>query len=103
MDIAEQVVEALSPRTPRERIRILLSRGFTTIQIYERLPDEVRGSLGDEIEEANARVRRGIDQVHRALLGLVEAGRVKRRRERYAMFVNTKGERGMLVDVYRLV
>ncbi len=103
MDVAEHVVAALSPRTPRERIRILLSRGFTTVQIFERLPGEVRDALGGEVEEPNARVRRGIDQVHRALIGLVEVGRVRRRRERYAMFVNTKGERGMLVDVYRLV
>lgn len=103
IDPTEHVVEALSPRSPRERVRILLSRGFTAVQVYERLPEEVRDALAGDLEEPNARVRRGIDRVHRALLGLVEVGRVKRRRERYAMFVNTKGERGMLVDVYRLV
>lgn len=100
LSLDDAVWEALGLRGWRERLRMGVVRGFTTVQVYERLPEATRVEVAGG-EDSPAAARRGIDAVHRSLLGLVAAGRVTRHRERYSMLLNTKGERGMLVDLYR--
>lgn len=102
MDLAEAVIEALRPHGARERLRGLVARGYSAIQVYERLPAEARAlaEAGAPMPEQAPRV--GLDRVHRVLTELVRAGRVKKRRESYGIVLNTKGHRGMVVDVYSL-
>lgn len=101
IDLADAVLTALAPRGPGERLRLWVSGGWTVVQVYERLADELRHTLAGGADEPNLAARRGIDLVHRALVALVEAGRVRRTRASYVMSLNTKGDRGMTVDLYR--
>jgi len=103
IDLAEAVLSALTPRGPREQLRLLVSGGWTVVQVYERLSADLQVDLAGGADEPNLAARRGIDQTHRALLALVEAGRVRRTRANYVMSLNTKGDRGMSVDLYRRV
>ena len=95
------LLAALRIQGPRERLRQVLARGFTTLQVYERLAGDVRDALSGGAEGPMAD-RRGVDAAHRALLRLVADGRVIRRRASYSVILNTKGERGMVVDLYSL-
>lgn len=102
MELDAAVLDALRPRGARERLRGLVARGYTALQVYERLDPAVREALEAGVDDPVLAGRRGVDRVHRALVGLVAAGRVRKRRETYGMQVNTKGGRGMVVDVYAL-
>lgn len=90
---------ALAPRGLAERVRLGLGRGFTALQVWERLPAPVRATLGDEEPVA---VRAGVERVRRRLDALAATGDVLRARERMTVPINTKGPRDVLVDVYRL-
>lgn len=102
MDLAEAVIDALRPRGARERLRGLVARGYSAIQVYERLGPDARAvaEAGAPLPQNAPRV--GMDRVHRVLTELVAAGRVRKRRESYGIVLNTKGPRGMVVDVYWL-
>jgi hypothetical protein len=95
------ILDALRPRGARERVRKLVSGGYTAAQVCERLPDGIREDLAQGAEGAPG-ARRAIDGVHQALIRLVGAGRVARRRATYRVFINTKGDRAMIVDLYSL-
>jgi hypothetical protein len=92
--VDDALLDALRPRGLRERLRLRTVGGWTAAQVYTRLADDARATLAGE--------RWPVEVVHRALLALVEAGRVHRARVRWAMELNTKGMRGMVVDVFRL-
>ena len=102
VDLTDPLLAALRPRSVRERARLLVAHGFTAVQVYERLSPEVQRALGEGVADSTAAARRAVDRVHRALLDLAARGAIRRRRETYSMILNTKGERGMVVDVYRL-
>lgn len=101
MDLDDALLAALTPVDGRERLRQLLVRGWTAVQVFERLPDAVRRELSAGPENETVAARQAVDRVHRALIALSKAGKVQRRRVTYGMFVNTKGTRGMIVDVFR--
>lgn len=101
-DPTPHLLAALRPRSLRDRARLLLTHGYTAVQVYERLPAEVQRDLADGADDPTAAARRAVDRVHRALVALAARGGVRRRRETYSMILNTKGERGMVVDVWRL-
>lgn len=102
MDLDAALLDALRPRDARERLRQAVVRGYTALQVYERLPAEVQRALGEGPEDPTVAARQAVDRVFKALLALSKDGRVRRRRVTYGMFLNTKGTRGMIVDVYRL-
>jgi hypothetical protein len=89
----EALLEALRSRTLRERLREAVAPGFTAAQVLERLPSPLR-------EEVRAAHRSPADHVHAALLQLASAARVRTRRVRYGVVLNTKGHRDMVVDVF---
>ena len=99
--LTPHLLDALRPRDARERLRQVLLRGYTAMQVYQRLPEEVQASLQEGPTERVVAERQAVDRVQRALIGLSVAGTIRRRQVEYGMFVNTKGTRGMLVDVYR--
>lgn len=87
------LLDALRPRGAGERVRQVVSRGWTASQVYDRLPEDVRARMTGP---------RPIDEVHRTLVDLARDGRVRVRRARWAMPLNTKGMRDMVVDLFRL-
>lgn len=99
--LAAHILEALRARDPRERLRQLVARGYTAMQVYERLPAEIQQSLQSGPTEPVVAERQAIGRVQRALIALAAEGTIRRRRVEYGMFLNTKGTRGMIVDVYR--
>ena len=80
------------------RVRARVSGGFTALQVWQRLPAELRADLGDDGPVAE---RRGVEQVRSTLDALVSEGRVVRRRVEMTVPLNTKGPRSVVVDAYR--
>lgn len=101
MDLEAALLDALRPRDTRERAAQLVLRGWTAMQVYERLPASLQAELAAGPENPTVGARQAVDRVFRALLALTQAGQVRRRRVAYGMILNTKGGRGMLVDVFR--
>jgi hypothetical protein len=95
------VREALRPRSLRERLRVRLAGGWSAMQVAERLDPGVRAGLEAGLDGAAA-PRRTVSAVLAELLSLVEEGKVKRRRVKYGIVLNTKGDRAMLVDAFSL-
>ena len=85
------VLQALRPRSPRERVKLWLSGGWTRAQLLARLSADVRAGVPD-------------DEAMRTLLfSFVASGQVCIKQVRGTLVVNTQGPRDLLVDVYRLV
>ncbi|MFZ5475931.1 MAG: hypothetical protein ACOZNI_04075 [Myxococcota bacterium] len=91
---AEALLEALQPKSFGERIRLLTSGGWTAAQVHARLPPHVRARFDAE--------RQPVEALHRELVALAAAGLARHRRVRWAMPLNTKGVRDMVVDVFRV-
>jgi hypothetical protein len=91
--LARALEQALAPRGLTERLRHKVSPGYTAAQVVGRLPASDRAVLA-------AAHRHPAEAVHAALLGLVSSGRVRTRRVRYTVVLNTKGHRDMVVDVF---
>jgi hypothetical protein len=99
--LQDAVLAALRPSGLRDRLHAAVTGGYTALQVFERLPAPVRAEIEAGPTEPVLAARQGVDRVARALVGLVAAGHVHRKRVAYGMQVNTKGGRGMVVDVYR--
>lgn len=93
MDLEGALLASLRPHGVRERVRGWVARGWTAAQVHARLPEDVRAALAAE-------ERQPVERVHRDLLALASAGRVRTRRVHYTVELNTKGARGMVVDVF---
>lgn len=93
--VADSLVAALRPRDLRERVRARVAPGYTATQVLSRLPASEREAL-------TSAHRFPADVVHAALIELVASGRVRTRRVRYTVVLNTKGHRDMVVDVFWL-
>lgn len=87
--LASPLLDALRPRGVAERVRHVLAKGWTAAQVRARLPSGLQDGCTAEA-------------VHAALLDLVREGRVRTRRVRYSVVLNTKGQRDMIVDVFWL-
>jgi hypothetical protein len=95
------VLDALRPTGLRDRLHAAVTGGYTVLQIFERLHAAVRSEIEAGPAEPVLAARQGVDRVRLALVALVATGRVRRKKVSYGMQVNTKGGRGMVVDVYR--
>lgn len=102
MDLDAELLAALRPRDAGERLTQVIRRGWTALQVYERLPEAVQSELAVGPENPTVAARQAVDRVFRGLIALSQAGKVRRRRVAYGMILNTKGGRGMLVDVFRV-
>lgn len=105
--IETSILQALQPNGLRERARFLISPGFSAQQVFERLPAAVQAELcagGDERSVADPIVarRKAVDLIYRTLNRLAETGQVARRKVAYGVELKSKGQRGVLVDVYHV-
>lgn len=108
--IESAVLRALSPRSASERFRLFFARGYSVLQVFERLDSEGRAAILSQFgasftTEAEPEVvlrRRAVETLRARLLGLVASGRVRRRTGRYAAELNSKGQRDVVVDLFRL-
>lgn len=99
-ELESEILATLRPAGISERLRQVFARGLSAVQIWERLPEATQAALRGEGEDIVA-ARRGLDLLARTLVRMSAEGRLRRRRVRYGIVLNTKGMRGMLVDVYR--
>jgi len=100
---ADAVLRVLKPRNVRERLRARLLGGWTVVQVLERLEagDWALDGPGDAAEQALA-YRRRAEAVRAELLALAAAGRVCRGTTTMGATLKSKGERKIIVDVFRL-
>ncbi len=93
----------MKPRNIRERLRARWLGGWTVVQVLERL------DAGDRAEHAPADVvdrvvadRRMAEAVRAQLLALAAAGQVRRGSTTMGATLKSKGERKIIIDVFRL-
>lgn len=77
-----------------------MSGGYTPMQVWARLPSEIRAALAPPGDDSPVTSRHGVERVQRLLLTLTAAGRVVHRRVGMTVTLNTKGPRDVLVDVF---
>ncbi len=97
------VLNALRPRTLRERVRARLVGGWSAVQVRERLAEPVAAAWFIEHPgEPVVQARRLVDAVRSTLLTLTNEGKVERRASSYGVELRSKGGRAVVVDVFRL-
>ena len=98
------MLSALAPRSWRERLRVAVSRGWSVLQVYERLGTSERLALAgpSDGEPSVVRQRRAVEALRTRLLRLVHEGKVQRRTGHYATEFKSKGQRDVVVDLFRL-
>ncbi len=97
------ILTALAPRGLSERLRWRISGGLTVRQVFERLPDGVRGALISDVPNRTLAERDGVERVESALSSLVDSGAVERERVRLRVELEGKGKRLVYIDAYRAV
>ena len=101
MNLEQALLDALRPRSMRERVRLRLVGGWTAAQVMQRLtPDQQQHVFGNEKNEVVA-VRQALDVVWDALIVLGRSGRVSRR----SVAIRAKdgrGARDVKMDVFVL-
>jgi hypothetical protein len=93
----DDLYAALRPRGLRER----LLPGLSAVQVYERLPPEIREEIGGEGPSV-VQQRRGVDLVYRRLKELAGLGKLRSRTASLWMNLRSKGHRNAVVDLYSL-
>ena len=96
------LLEALRPRSLRERLSLGVVGGWSAIQALDRLPVELRAWLEDGAAHPGLGRRQAVDTVALRLRALADEGRVRRARAGLATDVRVKGVRLIEVDVFRL-
>lgn len=95
-DLEQAILDLLRPRGLRQRLR---PPERTVRQLWEALPEGLRPAVEGAGLVAE---QRSLDALREVLAGLVTQGRLRRRTEQRRVFLNTKGKRLVLVDLYRL-
>jgi hypothetical protein len=98
-DVDDALLRALSPRTVGERLRLWIGGGWTVVQVLERLDDETRRALGEGDDVVASRL--AVGRLRDYLLGLVNRGLVRRKTSRYGIELKSKGQRAVVVDLFR--
>ncbi len=101
--LVDGVARALQPRSALERVRTALVGGWTAAQVAERVDsdavDAFWSSLADDVPPGQ---RRLVDRVREVLLYLERQGAVVRRASSYGASLAGKGQRKVVVDLFRL-
>ncbi len=93
MNLEDAIIEALRPRSRLAVLRDWYPGGLTVLQVFERLPSDLKQTLVAGETEPRERRKNALNQVARALFVHIDAGLVRRKRTRV---------RTSMVDVYRL-
>lgn len=101
--LTDSVLHALKPRNLRERLRARWLGGWTVMQVVERLDpgDRADHAMVDGLDPVVAD-RRLAEAVRGQLLRLVAGGQVHRGSTTMGATLKSKGERKIIVDVFRL-
>lgn len=101
--LADAVLSALKPRNVRERLRARWLGGWTVVQVMERL-DAGDWAFDGPVDPSGGELadRRLAEAVRAELLALAAAGRVCRGATTMGATLRSKGERKIIVDVFRL-
>ncbi len=101
--LADAVLHALKPRSVRERLWARWLGGWTVVQVVERLDpgDRADHATVDGLDPVVAN-RRLAEAVRGQLLALAAAGRVHRDSTTMGATLKSKGERKIIVDIFRL-
>lgn len=102
-DVEAAVLAALRPSGVRDRLRFRAGGGFTPLQVWDRLTPSMRVDLTPPGEDPTVAARYAVERVQRVLMTLLTGGRVRHERVRMSVFLNTKGPRDVLIDVFRTI
>ena len=96
MNLSTNILNALRPKGPRERLRVRLTGGLTVAQIHERLEPPLRSKDGPEIVARRA----AYEEIASALHEMISSGRVRKKR----IHVKNAARAGIdsMIDVYKL-
>ena len=103
MSLREALLDALKPHSLRERLRLRITKGRTSIQLLERLPLELQYALQEGPDNLTVAKRQAIHAVNHGLYSLIQEGLVVRQDVDLHMNLPGKGMRGIRVDVFRLL
>ncbi len=98
----DAILEALQPRSLRERLSWRFSPGLSAIQVLDRLPAALCGALERSASNPVVARRESVDAVATRLRALVLQGRLQRAKAQIATDVRVKGIRLIEVDVFSL-
>jgi hypothetical protein len=102
-DLRVAALAALRPGGWKERARARIVGGWTVVQVRERIAADAASAFLAGVDGPEVvRERALVESLRRTLLDLAGEGKVVRTAARYSTVLNTKGERGMLVDLFRL-
>lgn len=95
------MLEALQPTSALERVKLRLARGYTPVQVLDRLPPALVATLCGHENPVAAR-RQALDVVAATLRSLSARGLAVRTRARLSQDVRVKGTRLIEIDVFRV-
>ncbi len=101
MDLQAALLDAIRPGSLRDRLRLRLSGGYTAVQVFHRLPDEVQHTLLSGAVSDSAAAHQAITTLQHTMDALVRQG-ILRRQTSELQTDDGRGPRAVMVDVYRI-
>lgn len=101
MKLRQALLQAISPDSLRTRLRLRLSGGYTAVQVFHRLPEDLQRSLLEGGISDSAAAHQAISTLQHTMDDMVREGLLQRQTSELQT-QDGRGPRAVMVDVYRV-